>query len=191
MSENDRVKWNKRYRERARADALQPSAFLEQWIGRIPRGRALDVACGAGRNALFLAASGFEVDAIDISKEGLDRARENARGTRLHVNWLEHDLDEPLAMDTAYQLIAIIRYVNLPLTRQLTGHLAPGGFLVCEEHLVSEADVIGPANPAYRVTSADLLEAVEGLRIVHVEEVTVPDRDGRNAALARVVAQRL
>ena len=190
MSTIDREKWNKRYRDGAYAERTHPSEFLQDWVGRIPTGRAIDVACGSGRNSLYLAKLGFDVDAVDISAQALDLALKTARGMGVFVNWLEHDLDEPLQLENRYQLILIIRYVNLPLIRQLTANLAPGGLLVCEQHLVTEADVIGPTSPSYRVRSGDLLTVAEGLDIKHLEEVLVPDPDGRTAALARLVAQK-
>jgi SAM-dependent methyltransferase len=163
---------------------------LESWVGRIPSGRALDVACGAGRNALYLAAQGFQVDAVDISAEGLQRARASAQHAGLCINWMERDLDEPLLLDYPYQLILIVRYVNLPLVRHLVSCLAPGGYLICEEHLVSDAEVIGPANPAFRVKPGDLQEVAGGLQILQLEEALVTDPDGSTAALARLVARR-
>lgn len=191
MSGADRDKWDERYRDGAYAQRTQPSAFLTSWMERIPLGYALDVACGAGRNALYLAAQGFEVDAVDISGEALERARDTAQGLGLSVNWLQHDLDNPLTLDRSYQLILIFRYVNLSLVRRLTANLAPGGYLVCEQHLVTEADVIGPTHPSYRVKSGDLLGVVQPLQIHHFEEALVPDPDGRTAALARLVAQKV
>jgi tellurite methyltransferase len=190
VAELDREKWNKRYRGGAYAQRVHPSAFLEAWIDSIPVGRAIDIACGAGRNALYLAERGFEVDAVDISGDALERARETAQRMSLDVNWLEHDLDELLELDTSYQLILIVRYVNLPLIRQLAANLAPGGCLVCEQHLVTEADVIGPSNSAFRVSPGDLVAAAEGLQVQHLEETLVTEPDGSTAALARLVAQR-
>ena len=189
MSGKDRTKWNKRYRDGAYAQRVRPSELLETWIGQIPPGRALDVACGAGRNALYLATRGFSVDAVDISREGLNRARDSARNPGLQVNWVEHDLDDPLPLDNLYQLILVIRYVNLPLLRRLTASLAPGGYLICEQHLVTDAEVIGPVSPSFRVKSGDLRAAAAGLRIHHLEETLVEEPDGRMAALARLVAQ--
>ena len=190
MSGIDRDKWDKRYRDGAYAERTHPSEFLQDWVGKIPTGRAIDLACGSGRNALYLAKQGFDVDAVDISAPALDRAQKTAQGMGVSVNWLEHDLDEPLQLEDSYQLILIIRYVNLPLIQQMTANLAPGGFLVCEQHLVTEAEVIGPTNSVYRVSSGDLLTVAEGLDIKHLEEVVVPDPDGRTAALARLVAQK-
>jgi SAM-dependent methyltransferase len=189
VSTADREKWNKRYREGAYAERVHPSALLAAWIDRIPRGKAIDVACGAGRNALYLAEHGFHVDAVDISCEALDRARDTGQRLGLRVNWLEHDLDQALEPGAMYQLILVIRYVNLPLIRQLIASLAPGGFLICEQHLVTEEDVIGPTSPAYRVKAGDLLSIAGKLRIHHLEESLVREPDGRTAALARLVAQ--
>lgn len=189
MAQTDRIKWNERYRDGAYAERTHPSAWLAEWIDRIPRGRALDIACGAGRNALFLAAQGFQVDAVDISPVALDRARASALQAGLDVHWIEHDLDEPIDLGAGYALILVIRYVNLPLISQLTTHLAPGGFLVCEEHLDSDDDVVGPTNPAFRVLSGALRAAAGNLHIRHYEEGLIADPDGRRAAVARLVAQ--
>jgi tellurite methyltransferase len=189
MSEADREKWEQRYREGAYAERTWPSALLAQWIDRIPPGRALDVACGAGRNALFLAQRGFAVDAVDISREALERGHSSAQAQGLQVNWVAQDLDEGLALAGPYQLILVIRYVNLPLIEQLAGQLAPGGYLLCEQHLVSERPVIGPGNPAYRVGPGELARAATRLRVVHLEEAYVVEAAGETAALARLVAQ--
>jgi len=190
MTQTDRLKWNERYKSGAYGERRYASALLQEWIDRIPCGRALDVACGAGRNALFLAARDFTVDAVDISREALDLARGRAQEAGLHINWIEHDLDESLALDAQYALIVLMRYVNLPLLRQLTGNLAPGGFLVCEQHLVTDEEVVGPSNSAYRVASGALRTAAKDLRIHHLEEAIVQDPDHRKAALARLVAQK-
>ncbi len=190
MTQTDRLKWNDRYKSGTYGERAYPSALLQEWIERIPCGRALDVACGAGRNALFLAAHDFTVDAVDISRAALDLARGRAQAAGLHINWIEHDLDESLVLDAQYALIVLLRYVNLPLLHQLTGNLAPGGFLVCEQHLVTDEEVIGPSNAAYRVASGALRAAAKDLRIHHLQEVTVHDPDNRPAALARLVAQK-
>lgn len=190
MSDTDREKWNRRYREGAYADRTHPSPFLVDWIGKVTPGRALDVACGAGRNALYLAQNGFAVDAIDISAEALERAQESAGQFGLSVNWLEQDLDDPPVLDHGYQLILVVRYVNLPLLQQLATLLAPGGILLCEEHMESPDEVIGPGNPAFRVRPGELSDTVTGLEQVHLYEGLVTEPDGRQAALAQLVARR-
>ena len=66
-----REKWNRKYRERRFSEV--PSEIVQRYWGRAPAGRALDLACGTGRNACFLAARSFQVDALDISEVGLRR----------------------------------------------------------------------------------------------------------------------
>lgn len=191
MTQADRVKWDERYGSGAYGDRAHPSALLLQWIDRIPPGRALDLACGAGRNALYLAANGFTVDAVDISDAALAIARARAQQAGLRVHWIEHDLDEPLAPADDYALILVVRYKNLPLIRALTARLAPGGFLICEQHLVTAAEVIGPQDPAFRVQPGELEQLAQGLRMHYLEESLTQDPDQRPVALARLVAQRL
>ncbi len=190
MSETDRSKWNQRYLGGAYSKRTHPSALLRDWIDRVPRGKALDIACGAGRNAIFLARHGFDVDAMDISEEGLKLARRRAGRSGLHINWIEHDLEKPLTLTGRYALILIIRYVNLPLIRHLTQYLIPGGYLVCEEHLETDAHVAGPSTSAFRVTPGALSKAVSGLEIQLSEERIIEDPDLRPMALAQVIAQR-
>ena len=146
----DRIKWDKRHRAKSSEVMSPPSEFIQSWIDRCPRGRALDVACGRGRNALYLAASGYEVDAVDISTEALSSARRFAQRSGLKLKWIVHDLDEPFCPDSSYDLIVMVHYVNLPLLALLSGLLKPGGILLCEQHLATDAEVAGPSDPAFQ-----------------------------------------
>ena len=178
MTEADRIKWDKRYRAKSGEEMSPPSEFIQRWIDRCPRGRALDVACGRGRNALFLAASGYEVDAVDISEEALRNARRTAQKSGLELNWILHDLDEPLCPDSPYDLIVMVHYVNLPLIALLTRLLKPGGILLCEQHLATSAEVAGPSNPAFRLKPQQMREAARGLKILELKECLL-ERDGK------------
>ena len=189
MSTEDRNKWNQRYAEDSQRKT-NPVTLLSDWLPQVPVGKALDVACGAGRNTLFLAEAGFQVDAIDISHEGLKQTTHKASESGLIVNCIEHDLDEPYAFATDYDLIVVLWYVNLKLIKQLCDCLAAGGFLLCEEHLRSEQDVIGPGNPDFRVAPGALREAVSMLDLLLYEEVVEPIPEGGQIASARVVARK-
>ena len=94
MSELERAKWDERYRNGSYENRTHPTALLAEWLPQLSRGRALDVACGAGRDALFLAAAGYRVDAVDISAVALDRGRPAALEHGLDVRWLCADLDD-------------------------------------------------------------------------------------------------
>ena len=190
MSTADRAKWNRRYRDGAYHGRTHPSAFLEECLGVLPKpGRALDLACGTGRNAIYLAGLGFAVDAIDISAEALAIGR--ARASALSICWLEHDLDSGFAPDESYDVIVNIRFVNLPLLESLLPSLRPNGVLIVEQHLAtSRDDVIGPKNPAFRVAPGELARLAAALTIERVEEDVFADPDGRRAALSRLLARK-
>ncbi|MCY3620387.1 MAG: methyltransferase domain-containing protein [Gammaproteobacteria bacterium] len=189
MSTADRDRWNARYAEGAYESRRHPSQFLEQIAHRLPEtGRALDLACGAGRNAIYLAHRGLAVDAVDISTLALERGRVDA--ARLPIRWIECDLDDGFETGVDYDLIVNIRYVNPPLVSRLLESLRPGGVLVVEQHLATTADVIGPKNPAYRVEPGELARVASGMVVERIDEGLFDDPDGRRAALARLVARK-
>jgi SAM-dependent methyltransferase len=189
VSENERLKWDRRYTEGDYRPRTWPSPFLAEWIERFPIGRALDVACGAGRNALRLAEAGHHVDAIDISNAAINMARSEAADRRLDVNWIVADLDDADLGSSRYDLITVIRYVKRPMWPRLVAALAPNGWLLIEHHLVTAAAVDGPQSPEFRLAPQELLEAFSALRILYYEE-TIEDsaRERGSYALARLVA---
>lgn len=198
MSTADRDKWDARYRAGAYADRQHPSALVAELVPDIAatqraRGdaelRALDLACGAGRNALFLAGLGYRVDAVDISAEALARGETKAREHGLAISWFQHDLDLGLPRNVGiYDLIVLIRYLDLSLVAAAAELLRAGGYLVCEAHLVTDETVIGPRDPCFRAQPGELRAAAAALDTVEYWEGLSLDPDGRVAALARLVA---
>ncbi|MEM9620851.1 MAG: class I SAM-dependent methyltransferase, partial [Pseudomonadota bacterium] len=193
MSDQDRVKWDKRYAEGAYAGRDHPSALLAERLSELPlpprgeRPRALDVACGAGRNSLYLARHGFRVDAIDIAANGLQRGRERAErdGLSDHISWYCQDLfADSHYPHTGYALIVVFRFVANPILPDLGRLLAPGGILMVESHLHwpdPQVVLSGPQTPAFRVKSGQLRECVaplEGFDILLDEEGLVEEPDG-------------
>jgi SAM-dependent methyltransferase len=164
--------------------------LLCAWAERLPRGRALDIACGAGRNALFLAEQGYEVDAMDISATALARGEASARERGLRVNWIESDLDFTDLPSAPYDVIVMCRYVNRELFPRVKEALAEGGHLVYEHHLVASRHVNGPSTNQYRLRPNELLHLFLDLRVLHYEEGLVCERDDRIMALAQLVACR-
>ena len=189
MSAEDRDKWNQRYAEDSYRKT-NPVTLLSDWLPQLPVGRALDVACGAGRNAIYLAEAGFQVDAIDISQQGLQLIAQQASAANLKIHCIEHDFDEPYEFARDYDLIVVLWYVNLPLITRLCDNLASGGYLLCEEHLRSDAAVIGPGNPDFRVAPGSLRDAVASLDLLLYEETVEPIEEGGQIASARVVARK-
>jgi tellurite methyltransferase len=173
MSEQDRNKWDRRYAEDSQRKRAHPGELITQWIDKLPVGRALDVACGAGQKSMFLAQAGFQVDAIDVSAIGLEQAKRAAEARDLEINWIQHDLDQPYEFGANYDLIIVMWYVDLSLIRRLCSHLAPGGYLLCEEHLACDlagSELIGPGNPDFRVAPNALRDAVSDFDICYYDE---------------------
>ena len=193
MSAAERDKWDARYRDGAYRSRTNPTALLAEWLPRLPRGRALDVACGAGRNALYLAANGYEVTALDISPVALDRGRRAAAERGLEVNWLCEDLDEDpehALPDGAFDLIVWVRYVHRTLMPHLIARLTDGGALLCEQHLATDAPVAGPTSAGFRLAPGELRRSATSLRIAHSYEGLVVDPDGRSVALAQLLGHK-
>ena len=188
MSDADRERWNARYESGEYAARTHPSALLAAWIDRLPRGRALDVACGRGRNAIHLAANGYAVDAMDISDVALARARERADAAGVAVNWIESDLERPDIARGAYDVVVIARFLDRSLIPRLIDALRPGGHLVYDHHCITPVEVDGPKSRRFRARPNELLERFRALRVLFYEEGIVADPDGSRMALARLVA---
>ena len=189
MSEQERLSWNQRYLEGRYRPRAAPFSLLERWIDRLPPGRALDVACGTGRNALCLARHGYAVDAIDAAEEALRLGEEQARSEGLQVSWLQADLDEYLPDELTYQVVVNCFYLNRGLLPHLMRALAEGGYIFIEQHLRTPLPVGG--NREWRLEPNELLQAFSDFRIVHYEELVTRDEDverDRNIAVVRMVA---
>ena len=188
MSKADRQRWDAKYAAGKYAERKHPSALLDAWIDRLPRGRALDVACGLGRNAIHLAAHGYAVDAMDISGVALAGARERAGAAGVEVNWIETDLERPDIACGAYDVIVVARFLERPLIPRLIDALRPGGHVVYDHHCITPADVGGPASHRFRARPNELLDRFRALRVLFYEEGITTDPDGSRMALARLVA---
>ena len=190
VSNADREKWDGRYRLGAYEDRTHPSAWLERWVPDVTVGRALDIPCGAGRNALYLASRGFSVTGIDISDVALRRAEATARARGLSAQWIRRDLDNGHGATGVFDLIVMIHYVDLDLIGSLVGRLAPGGFLIVELHLETDRPVAGPQDPAFRVAPGALRDAAGHLELLGYSEEITEDPDGRAVALARLAGRQ-
>jgi len=134
---SDRDKWNRKYQEERFPTA--PSRIVREFYRQAKVGRALDLACGNGRNACFLAAHGFEVDAVDISEEGLRRfvCRSSA------INRICQDLGSYRIHPRRYQLIINTRFLMRHLFPALEEGLLPGGVLIFETYLQEAQQATG------------------------------------------------
>ena len=190
MSDEDRQRWNERYREGAYQFREHPSAVLLDWQDALAGSTALDLACGRGRNTLYLATLGFDVHAIDVSDIAIQQATHRANRMDLHVHWVAHDLEQGIPLRGPYDLILMIRYVDNTLLSKAVRLLAPRGKILVEEHLVSDEEVNGPTDPRFRVLPGSVQQILCDLDIEREFEGVIQEPDGSQAALVRVLAQQ-
>lgn len=191
----DDLGWDERYRSGEYVPRAYPSALLAERVDWLPDGRALDVATGAGRNAIFLAGHGYDVDAVDVSAEALDIARERAGEAGVEVAWHRGDVADLDLAPGSYDVVHVSFFYDLGVLADLKDALAPGGVLTYEHHLrpASVADR-GPSDDRYRFRSNDLLRACLDLTVLEYRErlhtFERGDRAGQTAAIASIVARR-
>ena len=184
--------WDERFRRGEYPTDPEPSPVLRHYVNELPDGRALDLATGTGRNALFLAEAGYEVDAIDRSREGLRLTREAAtnRGVESRLNLIQADLTRYELPVERYDGITLSFYRAIDCFPDIKEALRPGGYLFVEHHLRStEPTPSGPGTDRYRFASNELLRACLDLTVLYYDESTEERADDRRRASARIVAR--
>jgi SAM-dependent methyltransferase len=185
----ERRTWEARYRSGAGDESRPPSRFLAQVLHRLPRGRALDVACGDGRHALHLARHGWAVDAIDIAHGGLARLCAIARREGLAVRAVQADLEAfPLPRDR-YDVAVNVRYLQRSLFAPLKTAVRRGGVIVFETFIRDQQQLGHPRNPAFLLERGELAAHFDDLEILVSEEGRCESESGP-AFLARLLARR-
>jgi SAM-dependent methyltransferase len=181
--------WDERYRTGDYPTQPEPTPELRRFVDVFPDGRALDVATGSGRNALFLAEQGYDVHAVDSSEEGLAIARENAAERDLDVEFERADVTEYDFPDGAYDVVTVTYFRTLDALADLKAALAPDGVLFYQHHLrTTEPTDRGPSTDRYRFASNELLRGCLDLTVLHYAERTEV-RDGRRSASVVLVAR--
>ncbi|MFP8955415.1 class I SAM-dependent methyltransferase [Natrialbaceae archaeon A-CW3] len=185
--------WDERFRTGSYPQEPEPSPVLRHYLADIPSGRALDVATGTGRNAVFLAEEGYTVDAIDQSLEGLRITRERAaeRGVVNRLNPIRADVPTYTFPTAAYDLITISFYRAVDRLPDVMDALAPGGYLFVEHHLRSTVPTpSGPSTDRYRFAANELLHACLDLTVLYYDESTEERPEDERRANARLLARR-
>jgi SAM-dependent methyltransferase len=164
-------------------------------------GSVLDVACGAGGNALFLAGEGFEVLAVDRDAQALQAARARAEAGRLRVRWIEADLQADLeaAMDgearggpapwqvapESVDAVVICRYLWRPLMPRLAAAVRPGGMVLAQTFTRDQPRFGKPTNPDFLLNPGELPRFFPRWAILSYREGPVFGRQARAAFIAR------
>jgi 2-polyprenyl-3-methyl-5-hydroxy-6-metoxy-1,4-benzoquinol methylase len=155
----------------------EPNGSLVAEVSGVPAGRALDVGCGEGADAVWLAQQGWQVTAIDVAKNALDRAAKKALEVGAEVLWVHAGLLEAGLPSAGFDLVtvhyaALRRTPDDAVVRTLMRLVAPGGTLLVVHHAdidVEEAKAHG-CNPADFVSPDDVREALDENWVLQVNE---------------------
>ncbi len=184
MTEADRERWDRRYRSGSHGGTEVP-AWLTAVDQELPRtGRALDVATGSGRMALWLARRGLETTAVDLSGEAIRLCRSNARAEGLEFTTCVLDLESEALPNGPFLLISCFFYLQRDLFPQLRQRLGPGGCLVAELPTRRNLERHPKPGPRFLLEANELLELVAPLEVVYYREGWIDDH-----AVAQVAAR--
>jgi SAM-dependent methyltransferase len=192
LPSEDQARWDKRHGSAAGAEA--PADFLRQIFSTgawpLPRGRALDIACGKGRHSLYLTRLGFDVVGLDISALALSEARARAERAKLRIDWRQADLEASPIDDGGFDLIVNINYLQRSLIAQIKRAVRVGGQVIFETFLIDQQALGHPSNPDYLLRRNELLELFRGFRVLQYREGLFPDTTAP-AHRAGIFAERI
>ena len=188
---SDRKRWDERFEGEEFAFGKKPNPFLRMHVGLLPKGKALDLAAGEGRNAVFLAQHGLDVDAVDISEIGLKKAQQLAGRSQVRVHTILADLDTYQIQRGQYDLITNFYFLNRNLIPKMKGGLKKGGVVIFETYLLDHRKLHtgGPKNTKYFLKPNELLEFFKEFRILFYREGIFKE-GGKKKAIASLIAQK-
>jgi tellurite methyltransferase len=181
--------WDAKHRLAAEGAPAEPASIVSELLPILPTGPALDIACGTGRHALFLAARGQHVTAVDFSSVALDTLEARARGMRTPVRrsssipgagphlrggleLIHANLEETRLPERRFDLIICIQYLQRSLFSQMARALRPDGVLLMETFTRAQLEFTGgPRNPEYLLETGELREAFPELSVLFYREL--------------------
>jgi 2-polyprenyl-3-methyl-5-hydroxy-6-metoxy-1,4-benzoquinol methylase len=188
----DQKRWDDRFGKKGFALGKEPNPFLMKYIHLLPKGKALDIASGEGRNAVFLAQQGFKVDAVDISGKGLKKAQKQAREQGVKIRTFLVDLDQYQIEKERYDLIANFYYLKRRLIPRIKKGIKKGGRVVFETYLLEHRTLGtgGPKQAKYFLKPNELLRLFKNFRILFYREGILKE-GGRKKAVASLIAKKI
>jgi SAM-dependent methyltransferase len=184
----DRIEeWNQRYRSGAQVFDT-PAPLVVDFAGKLAPGSALDLASGAGRNALYLAGRNWRVTAVDGSEAAVEllRARAQERGVAIETRVADLEDGSFDVPSESFDLVLSCYYLQRSLIPLMQRALRPGGRLILIAHL---ADADQPRGSKTRAFSGELPGLFPGWRILHYRE-GAPGESCHRRAVAELVAEK-
>jgi SAM-dependent methyltransferase len=188
--DGDRERWNAKWRERA-GELETEAPFLRAHAQHLPaRGKALDIAGGAGRNAIWLARRGLDVTLVDVSDVALDKAERRATtaGLTARMKLVRHDLDTALPFAPLFDLVLVFHYLNRAQRDSYVSLLHEGGTLVAVQATVKNLERHAKPGREYLLDEGEMDAWVRGLGMDVVVSLEDWTDDGRHEAA--VIAKR-
>jgi tellurite methyltransferase len=183
-SEDDRRHWDKLYNTRSYVFGKEPALFLKDHSHLLHGGRALDIAMGEGRNAVFLARRGFTVDGVDISEVALRKAKRLARENRVDITTIIADLTNYQIKPDSYNVILNFDYFQRSLIPQIKKGLKRKGIIIYENHTVDQLSNLKGQHIRrdYLLNKGELKELFKDFEILVYQETN----DGKNAKASMI-----
>lgn len=170
MSDDIKQMWDKKYREASEPQGIAVEVLQEN-LHLLPRhGRALELACGLGANALLLSAHGLETHAWDISPVAIDRLNTLARARDLPVHSKAHDVLQSPPEPESFDVIVVSYFLDRALIPHMINALRPNGLLFYQTFTRTRVSDAGPKNEDFRLAENEFLGLFAGMRIVVFRE---------------------
>jgi len=170
MSDDIKQMWDKKYREASEPQGIAVEVLQEN-LHLLPRhGRALELACGLGANALLLSAHGLETHAWDISPVAIDRLNTLARARGLPVHSKAHDVLQSPPEPESFDVIVVSYFLDRALIPHMINALRPNGLLFYQTFTRTRVSDAGPKNEDFRLAENEFLGLFAGMRIVVFRE---------------------
>lgn len=177
----DASDWDARYAAAPLVWSSGPNRFLEEETCDLAPGRALDVACGEGRNAIWLASRGWRATGVDYSPVAIEKAARIAQERGVDVEWVTADVTQWTPEPRAYDLVVLL-YLQLPAHERAIAYrgaadaVAPGGTLLVVAHDLDNLvqGYGGPQEPSVLTTPESVVEVIGDLRVLRAERVRRP-----------------
>lgn len=191
MQGRDAEKWNSLYRNGEHTSPA-PATVLELFTHLLPaRGKALDLACGRGANAIYLASHGLDTSAWDISDEAIKWLEHSANSHNLKIDLQVRDVIKQPPESSSFDVIVVGRFLDRSLFPALCKALTVNGLLFYQTFIRERVSDTGPSNPGYRLAENELLELSSPLHIIYYhEEGTVGNTSVGFRDQAMLIAQR-
>ncbi len=169
----DQARWDERYRAGHHVEKSEISDWVLEQARYFRGGRALDVACGAGRHTLWLASLGYEVDAVDLSREALKKLAREAENANLQdrIRIIQADLTIWRPPADAYDLVLVVRYLNRDLFPALIAACRGGGLLLYRTFHTDLLRLRPEFNPEHLLEPGELLRAFSSYELLAYEEL--------------------